>query len=207
MTETVDVFADYVCPFCYLGLQSLGEYERQRDEPLDREWHPFDLRAQKRDADGEIDHSVEDGKDEDYFDEVRENVARLKTEYGAEEMLGLDDIPDVDSLDAQVASLYVQETSPDAWAAFDDALYAALWEDGRDIGSADVIADVADSVGLDGAAVADTVADETWRSRVFDRFDDAQREGITGVPTFIYDGYAARGAVPPAQLERLVEGA
>ncbi|MFB6121509.1 MAG: DsbA family protein [Halobacteriaceae archaeon] len=206
-SEPIVVFADYVCPFCYLGKQSLETYQESRDDPLDREWRPFDLRAQKRDANGDIDHSVDDGKDEDYFDEVRENIARLKEEYGAEEMLGLDETPEVDSLNAQIASLYVRETHPDAWADFDDALYEALWEDGRDVGDADVIADVAADVGLDAADVTDAVADEDWRAAVFDHFDDAQREGITGVPTFAYDGYAARGAVPPAQLERLVEGA
>lgn len=206
MSDTITIFADYVCPFCYLGLQSLDRYQEGREEPLDREWRPFDLRAQKRDESGEIDHSVPDGKDEDYFDEVRENIARLKEEYGAEQMLDLDETPEVDSLNAQVASLYVQETAPDAWAAFDDALYAALWEDGRDIGDRAVIADVAASVGLDGDDVAAAVDEEDWRAAVFDHFDDAQREGVTGVPTFVYDGYAARGAVPPAQLERLVEG-
>jgi len=34
----------------------------------------------------------------------------------------------------------------------------------------------------------------------------AQRQGVTGVPTFAYDGHAARGAVPPAHLERLIDG-
>jgi predicted DsbA family dithiol-disulfide isomerase len=37
-------------------------------------------------------------------------------------------------------------------------------------------------------------------------FAAAQRRGVTGVPTFVADGHAARGAVPPEQLERLVEG-
>jgi len=31
-----------------------------------------------------------------------------------------------------------------------------------------------------------------------------RERGVTGVPTFAYDGHAARGAVPPEQLERLV---
>ncbi|MFB6185738.1 MAG: disulfide bond formation protein DsbA, partial [Halobacteriaceae archaeon] len=39
-----------------------------------------------------------------------------------------------------------------------------------------------------------------------EKFNQAQQAGITGVPTFVYDSYAARGAVPPEQLERLIEG-
>ena len=63
---TVRVYADYVCPFCYLGYASLDEYRQQREGPLDVEWHPFDLRARKRRPDGSIDDSVDDGKDDSY---------------------------------------------------------------------------------------------------------------------------------------------
>ncbi|MFB6295960.1 MAG: DsbA family protein [Halobacteriales archaeon] len=201
-SDTITVYSDYVCPFCYLGKRSLEEYEEGRGGDLEVDWHPFDLRSQKRGPDGEIDHSVDDGKDEAYFEQVRENVARLKERYGAEEMLDLDDLPeDVDSLDAQVASLYVTETHPDRWEAFE-----ALWIEGRDIGDADVLAEIADDVGLDGEEIREAIDDEDLRERLHERFGEAQRQGVTGVPTFAYDGYAARGAVPPEQIERLVEG-
>ncbi|EMA67520.1 thioredoxin [Halorubrum aidingense JCM 13560] len=210
MTQTSDditVYSDYVCPFCYLGRQSLDAYLETREDDLDIDWRPFDLRSQKRGPDGEIDHSVDDGKDEAYFDQVRQNVARLKTEYDAEEMLDLDDLPDeVDSFDAQVASWYVSAEHPARWLDFDEAIFEALWVDGRDIGDVDVLAEIADSVGLDGEEVRSAVADEDRRDRLRERFVDAQRDGVTGVPTFAYEGHAARGAVPPEQLERLVEG-
>jgi predicted DsbA family dithiol-disulfide isomerase len=138
MSQTDDqilVYSDYVCPFCYLGRRSLDEYQDTRESDLAIDWHPFDLRSQKRAPDGEIDHSVDDGKDEAYFDQVRQNVARLKDEYDADEMLDLDDLPeDVDSFEAQVASFYVNEEYPDQWLAFDEAVFEALWVEGRDIG-------------------------------------------------------------------------
>jgi len=56
---------------------------------------------------------------------------------------------DVDSLDAQVASYYVKQEHPEQWLDFDVALLEALWEDARDIGDVDVLADVAEDVGLD----------------------------------------------------------
>jgi predicted DsbA family dithiol-disulfide isomerase len=205
--DRITVYSDYVCPFCYLGRQSLEEYRDRRGNDLDVDWRPFDLRAQKRGPDGEIDHSVEDGKDEAYFEQVRENVARLREQYGVEEMLDLDDLPEeVDSLPAQVASWYVKSEHPDRWLDFDEAVFEALWVAGRDIGDADVLADVAEDVGLDGAEIRDAIDDEALRDRLRETFAEAQRQGVTGVPTFAYDGHAARGAVPPEQLERLVEG-
>ena len=205
--DHITMYSDYVCPFCYLGRRSLEEYQETREEELKIEWQPFDLRSHKRGPDGEIDHSVEDGKDDSYFDKVRENVRNLQDKYDADEMLSLDDLPDdVDSFDAQVASYYVDTEYPDQWRAFDDAIFEALWIDGRDIGDLDVIAALAEDVGLDGDEIRTAVTDEERRDQLREQFTAAQQQGITGVPTFTYDTYAARGAVPPEQLERLVEG-
>ena len=204
--ERLVVYSDYVCPFCYLGRKSLAEYRAERDDPLDVEWHPYDLRSHKRGPDGEIDDSVEDGKDEAYFDQVRENVARLREEYDAGEMLSIDDVPTVDSLDVQRVSLYVREERPTAWAALDDALFEALWVDGRDVGDPEVLAAVVASGGLPAGVAREALDDESTRERLFDRFAAARQDGVTGVPTFVYDDHAARGAVPPAHRRRLVEG-
>jgi predicted DsbA family dithiol-disulfide isomerase len=113
----------------------------------------------------------------------------------------------VDSFEGQVASFYVNEEYPEQWLAFDEAIFEALWIDGQDISDVDVLAAIADECGLDGDEVRTAVADEQLRDRLRDQFTEAQQDGVTGVPTFVYDGYGARGAVPPEQLERLVEGA
>ena len=201
----ITVYSDYVCPFCYLGRVSLREYQETRDDELDIDWRPFDLRAQKRGPDGEVDHDVDDGKDEEYYEQAKENVRRLKEEYGADEM-NVDASREVDSLNAQVASLYVKREHPDAWLDFDVAVFEAHWVDGRDIGDVDVLAEIAEDVGVDAAAVRDAAVSDEWHEHLREQFAEAREAGVTGVPTFAYDGYAARGAVPPAQLRRLVEG-
>lgn len=204
--DYITVYSDYVCPFCYLGRRSLEEYQETRERDLEIDWQPFDLRNQKRGPDGEIDHSVDDGKGEAYFEQVWENVARLKEEYDADEMLDFDDLPkNVDSLNAQVASFYVNTEYPDQWLAFDEAIFEALWIEGRDIGDVDVLVEIAENAGLDGDEIRTAVADEELRDRLREQFTEAQQDGVTGVPTFVYDGYGARGAVPPEHLERLVE--
>jgi predicted DsbA family dithiol-disulfide isomerase len=205
--DAITVYSDYVCPFCYLGRRSLEEYQDTRETPLSVDWHPFDLRGHKRGPDGEIDHSVDDGKDEDYFEQARQNVQRLREKYDATEMRSFDEIPDpVDSFDAQVASLYVKSEHPDQWLAFDEAIFDALWVDGRDIGETVVLRDCAERVGLDGSEIECAVTDERYRNRLRERFAEAQQHGVTGVPTFAYGSHAARGAVPPEHLQRLVEG-
>lgn len=202
--DSITVYSDYVCPFCYLGRASLDQYQETRDKPLDIEWHPFDLRAGQRGPDGELDPTADSGKDEDYYAQARQNVERLQAEYGVE--MELDIARDVDSLAAQRASVAVRMDDPDSWLAFDEAILEALWRDGRDIGDPAVLADLAADVGLDPTAIREAIDDDLVASRLEDQFEAARARGITGVPTFVYGDHVARGAVPPEQLRRLVEG-
>jgi len=200
----ITVYSDYVCPFCYLGRAALGQYREAAEDPPAVDWHPFDLRARKRNPDGSIDHGADDGKDDNYYEQAKQNVRRLQERYGVE--MAREIATDVDSLPAQVASFHVKEAHPDRWPAFDEAIFDAVWQDGRDIGDVEVLADLAEAVGLDPDAIRDAVGDDELRATVRDRFRAAHEAGVSGVPTFVYDGHAARGAVPPEQLERLVEG-
>jgi predicted DsbA family dithiol-disulfide isomerase len=203
--EQITVYSDYVCPFCYLGRHSLKQYQQTREEELAIDWHPFDLRSQKRNPDGTIDHSVDDGKDDDYYEQAKENVRRLQEKYDVE--MDLDIATDIDSLPAQIASYYVkQHYDQETWLDFDVAIFEALWREGKDIGDEALLVDLAEDAGVDGDEIRSALDDETLREEVREQFTEAQRHGVTGVPTFAYEGYAARGAVPPEQLERLVEG-
>ena len=204
--ETViTVYSDYVCPFCYLGRESLSQYQAGRAERLRIDWRPFDLRAQKRTDDGEIDHSVEDGKDEAYFEQARRNVERLAEKYDTEMAQSI--ATEVDSLPAQIVAYHVRDRHDYAtWLAFDEAVFAALWKEGRDIGDEAVLVDIASEVGIDAEEVRSALADGGLRTEVEERFREAHEAGVTGVPTFSYGEHVARGAVPPEQLKRLIEG-
>jgi predicted DsbA family dithiol-disulfide isomerase len=202
--DELTVYSDYVCPFCYLGRRSLEQYEAQRGEEMSIDWHPFDLRSHQRGPDGEIDPDGPDGKDEEYYEQAKENVQRLQERYNVD--MTLDIAEDIDSLPAQQVSYHVKQEAPEHWRAFDEAVFEALWLEGRDIGDRAVLRELARDVELDPALVDAALDDETLGQQLQDRFEEAQRHGVTGVPTFAYDGYAARGAVPPDQLRRLIEG-
>lgn len=203
--DRITIYSDYVCPFCYLGRRALDAYLASREDELEIDWRPYDLRSRKRRSDGSIDESIDDGKDEAYFAQVRRNVDRLRREYAVEEMCDIDEVRGVDSLLAQLAAVSVQRAYPDHWLAFDEAIFAALWVEGRDVGDPAVLVDLAESVGVPGEEIRHAIDDPELRERLAEAFAAARRQGVTGVPTFVYGEYVARGAVPPEQLRRLIE--
>jgi predicted DsbA family dithiol-disulfide isomerase len=203
--ETLVVYADYVCPFCFLGKTALERYRARRDRPLTVEWRPFDLQAHRRRSDGTIDESVSEGKDEAYFEQARENVRRLAERYDVE--MDLELARSVDAWNAHLLASHVRRTIGGAAVCdLNDTVYEALWLDGRDIGDPDVLADRLDCMGLDPALIDEALADDDLAATLQETFEASRRAGISGVPTFAYGDHVARGAVPPDQLERLVDG-
>jgi hypothetical protein len=117
-----------------LRRESLARSQGSREEALRIERHPFDLRSRKRRPDGTTDHSVDDGRDDDYFEQAGRNVRRLARRYDVE--MDLDVATDVDSLPARVVSYHLRERHGyGTWLAFDEAVFGAPWPDGRDVGA------------------------------------------------------------------------
>lgn len=201
--DTITVFSDYVCPFCYLGRKSLEKYQETREKDLKIDWHPFDLQASRRGPDGELEGSS--GMSDEHFEKVKQNVKNLEEEYGAD--MNTYDARDIDSFDAQVASFYVKNNySYDKWLEFDKSIFEALWKKERDIGDEEVILELAEEAGIDVEEIREAVEDESLQKRVTEKFEEARSHGVSGVPTFLYEGETARGSVPPERFKELVEG-
>ena len=68
------------------------------------------------------------------------------------------------------------------------ALFDAAWRDDRDIGNAEVVADIASEVGFDRDTIAAGMRDETVKAELKRQTAAAAESGVFGVPTFIVDG-------------------
>ena len=71
---------------------------------------------------------------------------------------------------------------------FHRAMFKAYFEDLADIGKIETLVEVAESVGLDGTELAAALESGEYRERVDDGILWARSVGVTGVPTFIFDG-------------------
>ena len=78
---------------------------------------------------------------------------------------------------------------------FARAVFAAYWEQARNISETDILCDIAGEAGLDAEALRHALDDGRYAQRVEEQMEWARRTGISGVPTFVFDGrFAVVGA-------------
>jgi 2-hydroxychromene-2-carboxylate isomerase len=69
-------------------------------------------------------------------------------------------------------------------APYVDAVMAAMWEEGADVSNREVLHNVADAAGLDGAAIVAATDDPAVKAKLAANTEAAAARGAFGVPTF-----------------------
>jgi predicted DsbA family dithiol-disulfide isomerase len=189
------LFADFVCPWCYIGTERLDRLAQ--DYELRVQWHPFLLRA---------DTPPEGVPITDIFpaDELADKLAYVQQ---AVEAAGLpfqqpQHIPN--TLLAHEAAYAAAAAG--AGEAFHRAVLRAYFVDGYDIGDAETLAGIGETVGLDGTLLLRALQQGTYRDAVVQAIRDAHALGVNSVPTFIFGtGAAFAGAQPYEVIQQIVE--
>lgn len=195
----LDIISDPICPWCYIGKTLLDQAMAQRpDHPFEIEWHPFQLNP---------DMPAEGMDRRDY----------LETKFGGKEGAIRAYAPVLERAEAagltiDFATIKRTPNTLDAhrllhWAGIEGcqdrmamALFRAYFNEGRDIGDPEVLADLADSLSLDGAMIQRLLATEADRDAIRARDTQFREMGISGVPTFIVGGQHAVPGCQPAEL-------
>lgn len=195
---TVDLWADIVCPWCYVGSWRLARALPDAEVRL----HPFMLRPDTP-PEG---LSIPDMLRQRYGVEPEAAWARVEAEARASELpLDLRRQPRMVPTIGAHALLTLR--SGGAQVALARALYAAYFDDARDISQVEVLAEIGVAHGLDGAAVRAHVTDAGVRAQLTAEAQLASARGIRGVPFFVVrvgdgPGLALSGAQPEAALRQ-----
>ncbi|SHE54446.1 Predicted dithiol-disulfide isomerase, DsbA family [Loktanella atrilutea] len=191
----LDILSDPICPWCYIGKTNLFKaLEDVSDHPFVLEWHPFQLNPDMP-ADGMDRRTYLERKFGGKEAAVKAYAPVVERAEAAGLTLNLDRIARTpNTLDAHRlihwAGIEKQQTS------MVDQLFNAYFVEGRDISDHEVLADLADVVGLDAAIVTRLLASDADVQDIRDRDAHSRKMGIDAVPTFIV---ANRHAVPGAQ--------
>ncbi|SEP59591.1 DsbA family oxidoreductase [Thalassovita taeanensis] len=195
----LDILSDPICPWCYIGKTQLDRaLEARPDHPFVIEWHPFQLNPEmpREGVDRRAYLEAKFGGKEKAI-KVYSQIAQHAQDAGLEiNFEAMDRTPN--TLDAHRlihwAGIEGRQT------AVVSALFAAYFREGRDIGDHDVLADIADSCGMDASLVQRLLKSDSDEQEIRDRDVSAREMGVSAVPTFIV---ASQHAVPGAQPTEL----
>ncbi len=195
----VDVVSDVVCPWCFIGKRRLEKAIALAGLPVVVRWHPFQLDSTiPPEGKARSDYLMAKFGSAERIAELNDNIAAAGTSEGLDFAL--------DRIEVSPNTLDAHRTI--RWAAAEEkqealveALFRAYFMEGRNIGDHEVLAEIAASIGMDGARVAERLASDEDRQEVAAEVVSAQQIGVTGVPTFIIDRrYGVVGAQAPALL-------
>jgi predicted DsbA family dithiol-disulfide isomerase len=88
--------------------------------------------------------------------------------------------------------------------AFHLAVFKAFWEDARNIGLHNVLREIAESCGLDGAELLQALDEGRYTASVVKQDAEAHEMGINGIPAYIVGNYFIEGAQPYSFFQKAV---
>jgi predicted DsbA family dithiol-disulfide isomerase len=85
-----------------------------------------------------------------------------------------------------------------------DAIFRAYFVDLKNIGNPEVLADIAEALGLPRKEAIEALVSRSFKKAVDEDWKRCAELGVTAVPTFLTKHNALVGAYPYEELERLV---
>jgi predicted DsbA family dithiol-disulfide isomerase len=216
MRVEIEIYSDVVCPWCYLGKTRLEAALATFEAEVTVRWRAFQL-------DPDAPHECRpllpwlaerfSGSGAGGVDRARQTVAHVTALARAEGLsLDFDRALIANTFDAHRLLWFADQpqtvfygAGPDTQADLAEALHRAHFTEGRDIGSFDVLVDVADQIGLDPDRVRQFLGSTEGTADVRAQIAHAHDVGITSVPTFVFAGkYAVTGAQDTATLRSVL---
>ena len=202
----IDFVSDVSCPWCVIGLKSLQAALGNLGERVAADIHfqPFELNPQMGPEGQDLmEHITQKyGSTEDQVVRNREAIAARGEQLGFHfDMNKRSRI--YNTFNAHRLLHWAQIEGGGRQAALKEALFKAYFTDGRDPSDADVLVEVAASVGLDADRARAILASDEYAADVRAREQLYLQSGIHAVPAVILnDEYLVQGGQPVEAFER-----
>jgi predicted DsbA family dithiol-disulfide isomerase len=186
MALKIVMFSDYICPFCYVGFETMRRLKPEFD--FDLEWRGFQIHPEWPAEGIPIDKALE------AMNPVS-RVALWKRISAMAEAVGFSMKPPTvltNSRAALAATEFARESGRDE--ALEERIYRAYFNEGVNIGDAETVARLAAEAGLDSGEVADAIKSPNYEMRLKNNSLAAHQRGVSGVPTFFIGEFPLVGA-------------
>jgi len=183
-TLQVEVIADLICPWCYLGKRRLADALAAVRGPSQVRWVPFQLNPAMPDEGMPL---------EDYLRERFGEPAALEPALAELTRRGLaegvhfrfDRIARIPNTLNAHRLMRLAEASGANASAVDEDLMKGFFEQGLNIADQDVLAEIGQRQGMPAAGVLETLGEESGRQAVLSQEAQVRQTGVSGVPDFL----------------------
>jgi predicted DsbA family dithiol-disulfide isomerase len=203
---TIEIYSDIACPWCYIGekrfSRALGAFAHA--DEVEVVFKPYQLDPTLSEIPRPLAESLRSKFGERLDAVLRSTKAAAKSD-GLD--LRFEDALAVNTLTAHRLLRYaLEEGGAATQRSVAEKLFDAHFTRGMNVADHDVLADLAGAAGLDRDATLAYLASDDGKDEVVEAITDAQRLGITAVPTLVIDGrFAIQGAQPPSEFLRALE--
>jgi len=203
----LDIVSDVVCPWCIIGYKHLEAAINELDlqDRVEIEWQPFELNPDMSEQGENLRAHVlrKYGAKREDSNKARANISALGAEYGFE-FDYFEDMKMVNTRNAHLLLNFAHQQGLQHQLKL--RLFSAFFSEHKDLSNRAVLLAEAQSVGLDPAAAAVALDDTERRSRVLNQEVQWQQQGISGVPTVIFNRSSAMtGAHPQSSYKEVLK--
>ena len=203
----LDIVSDIVCPWCIVGYKHLEAAinELGLQERIEIEWQPFELNPNMPEQGENLREHVlrKYGASCEDSNKARDNISALGAEYGFK-FDYFEEMKIVNTRDAHLLLDFAHEQG--LQHQLKQRLFAAFFTEHKDISNRVVLLAEAQAVGLDLEASKLALADTARRLRVSNQEEQWQQQGISSVPTVIFNrNRAITGAHPQNTYEEVLK--
>lgn len=203
----VEIWSDIACPFCYIGKrrfeEALGRFAGKSDVEVVYRSFELDPNAPKQVSyDVHEMLSLKYGMSREQAIANNRNLAEQARSIGLE--MDFDRIILTNTFDGHRLSHYAGQHGK--MGEMMERLYEAYFSKGEHVGDREVLAGLAEEIGLDRKEAAEALDGSAFTEEVRADEKEAARLGIRGVPYFVINRkYAVSGAQPPEVFLQALE--
>jgi len=190
MPVTIQVFSDYVCPYCYLGELPLGNAAAKTGAQV--VWRAFQLRKP-----GE---PKLDPRSERITESWRDSVYPMAARFGVEI-----NQPSHAPLTRSAHEAAAWARSQDRFEPFHKELFRAHFVDDIDIGEMSALKEIARRTRLNPGELEQALGERRMAEDVDEDLLIAETYGVTVVPAFVIGGYLLQGVQEESTLVKAIE--
>ncbi|MEC0207964.1 DsbA family oxidoreductase [Paenibacillus ehimensis] len=193
MTVKIQVYSDYVCPFCFLAEGPLEQAVQGKD--VEVEWMPFELRPSPAEP-------LDPWNDPPKLRMWEQSIAPYAQRMGIDMKLPRVSPHPYTHL-AFEGYQYAKEHGKGN--EYNHRLFRAFFQEEQNIGDPDVLAKLAGEIGLDATEYREALETRKYKEAHQQALNHAYQEaGITAVPTFFIGNKVLRGVANRETLEQAI---